>query len=288
MNDNKTLTSLKRELSLAAVTFYGIGTIIGAGIYVLVGKVAAASGVLLPFAFLLAGTIAAFTAFSYAELSSRFPQSAGSAIYIYQAWKQVRLSQLVGILVILTGIVSAATISRGFVGYLNLFVDLSPTVSILMLIGTLTLIALWGIKESAAVITLITLLEIGGLIYVLIASSSMPNILAWSDIRQPFIEDTGLLAIIAGSFLAFYAFIGFEDMVNVAEETKNPTKNMPFAIAIAICVSTLLYVGVALLAIRSLPVATLSNSKAPLADLVASAGYSAHFIGAISLVAVVR
>lgn len=279
--------ALKRSLSLPVISFYGIGTIIGAGIYVLIGKVGAAAGLSLPYAFLLAGVIAAFTALSYAELSSRFPISAGSAAYIWKAWRRPWPAQVVGTLVAITGVVSAATIANGFTGYLGLFIELPHALAITLLVALLTLIALWGINESALTVTLVTLIEVGGLLFVIYASRNAPPANEWVEIfALP--EWDALPGLIIGSFLAFYAFIGFEDMVNTAEEVKNPRKSLPRAILIAITVSTALYMAVAALAVRTLPVSQLGQSDAPLASMVTQAGYSPAFIGVISLFAVVN
>ncbi len=278
---------LRRALGFTSICFYGVGTIIGAGIYVLVGKVGLQAGIHLPLAFILAGIIATFTALSYAELSSRFPVSAGSAIYIHNTWKRAWLSKAVGLMVITTGIVSAATIANGFIGYLHLFIPIPGTLAIIGLILLLTLLACWGIQESAATVTLITLIEISGLIYVLYVGGSLEPVNNWSTILVPQSVDH-IIGIVAGSFLAFYAFIGFEDMVNMAEEVKSPRKTLPRAILIAIALSTLLYVSVALIAIRATPLETLTSSDAPLADVIGQSGRSTLFIGLISLFAVIN
>ncbi|BFM13954.1 amino acid permease [Maricurvus nonylphenolicus] len=287
MNQHENQPALKRSLSLWSISFYGIGTIVGAGIYVLIGKVGLEAGIYMPLSFLLAGVIAAFTALSYAEMSSRFPRSAGSAIFVFEAWHSAKASQITAIMVALSGIISAAAISNGFVGYLNLFIPLPPFTAITLLALILAVIAAWGIKESAVVITLITLIEVGGLLFVIYCGLTSDY-----DISRPLnfegFSSSNLLSIGVGSFLAFYAFIGFEDMVNVAEEVKDPRRNLPRAIIIAIVVSSILYISVALIAVISLPIEQLANSDAPLATIVKSAGYSTAFIGLISLFAVVN
>lgn len=277
---------LKRTLSLPLLIFYGLGTIVGAGIYVLIGKVALVSGVLSPLAFLVAGLIACLTAFSYAELSSRFPKSAGAAVYVQEGFGRKLISQIVGYLIVLTGIVSAATIVNGFMGYLNVFVSVPETLTLIALIVVLAVVAAWGIKESAILIMLITLLELGGLVFVLGAGGSSGA--SWQELMLPALDLASLNAIFLGGFLAFYAFIGFEDMVNVVEEVKNPSKTVPIAILVAVSVSTLLYIAVSLVALRSLPVEALATSSAPLADIVQQSGFSPVWISLISLVAVVN
>ena len=115
--------TLKRSLSPLLIIFYGLGTILGAGIYALVGEVAARAGLYTPLAFLIASAVAGFSAFSFAELSSRLPKSAGEALYTQRAFGHRLLSTTVGIMVITIGVISAATISLGFTGYLHVFID---------------------------------------------------------------------------------------------------------------------------------------------------------------------
>lgn len=280
-------TGLKRTLTLPVLIFYGLGTIIGAGIYVLVGKVAGVAGDLLPYAFALAGGIAAFTAFSYAELAARFPQSAGAALYADKAYGRQALSRLVGWLVIFTGVVSAATIINGFPGYLAIFVTLPPLWVKVGLALILAGIAAWGIRESAALIVTITLLELGGLVYVLVVGvMSVQNPAVDSVVEAA--PSGGGLGMLMGAFLAFYAFIGFEDMVNVVEEVKRPRRNVPLAILASVATATVLYVLVSFVALAAMPAGVLAASSAPLADLVAGAGVSPRLIALISLVAVIN
>lgn len=281
---------LKRSLSLPLITCYGIGTIVGAGIYVLIGEVAGLAGMYAPVAFALAALIAGFSAFSYAELSARHPRSAGEAVYVDEAFHRPLLSALTGWAVVLIGIVSAATIANGFVGYLHLFVQVPEGLAISSLILALGLLAIWGISESVWVATVITVLELLGLLMVLfLAGDSLAGLpQRWSELIPP-VESTPWVGIVLGAFLAFYAFIGFEDMVNVAEEVKNPQRNLPLAIIMALFITTGIYILIALTAVLGLPPEVLSQSKAPLATLVEEAGsYSPVSIGLISLIAVVN
>jgi APA family basic amino acid/polyamine antiporter len=281
---------LNRSLSLPLITFYGLGTIIGAGIYVLIGAVASKAGMFAPVSFLLAALIAGFTAFSYAELSSRLPRSAGEAVYIQEAFGIHWLSVLTGWSVVAIGLVSSATIANGFVGYLEVFIHVTPWLAITILVAGLGLIAAIGINQSVWLATLITLLEIGGLLYVLVIAGSNLDQLPerWADLI-PTMDDTTWNGIFIGAFLAFYAFIGFEDMVNVAEEVKDAPRLLPKAIIIALIASTLLYLSVAVVAVLSLPIEALANSDAPLASVVAASGHhNTLLISFISLIAVIN
>lgn len=280
--------SLKRSLSLPLLTLYGIGAILGAGIYVLIGAVAAEAGIYSPLAFLLAALVAGVTGFSYAELSARFPRSAGEAVYIEQAFQKPELTRLVGLLVIFTGIVSSATMATGMVGYWQVFFSSPPALVIVLFIAAITLVACWGIRESAWLITLITVTEVGGLIFVLYAGV---DYLDGSAITMPFPtlnDQAAWSGIMLAGFLAFYAYIGFEDMVNVAEEVKNPQRNLPLGILIALLFSTLLYMAVAIIALAVVPVNELAGHPAPLAKVVASSGYNNYWIAVISLIAIIN
>lgn len=278
---------LTRSLGLVTVTFYGLGTIVGAGIYVLLGSVAGLAGQWMPYAFLLAGLIAASTALSYAELSARLPHCAGASVYIQTAWQQKSLSIMVGWMLVLTGIVSAAAIANGFVGYLNEFLDTNPVVAITGLVCGLGLIAALNMQASARLVLLVTLLEVGGLLLV-IGYAWQSETAALGQAAVAIEPDGSWLGVLLGSFVAFYAFIGFEDMVNTVEEVKNPRRNMPLAIILAVLISTLLYFLVAWSALRMLPAQALANSDAPLAVIMESGGGSRQIISLISLVAVVN
>ena len=284
------MPQLKRSLSLSLVTFYGLGTILGAGIYVLIGKVVATAGIYTPWSFLIASLIAGLTAFTYAELSSRYPLSAGEAVYLQAGFDRKLLSAGVGILIILAGIVSAAAIARGFVGYFQQFWSLPGPLVITLLVVLLGSLAIWGIVESVRVAALFTLAEMLGL--AIIIWVALPDSVAlgvsFTAMATPaeFGEWNGILL---GGILAFYAYIGFEDMVNVAEEVRDPVKNMPIAILIALVVSTLLYMAVALVAIASGPIDELGRSEAPLALIYQrAAGTSPILISAIAMAAVVN
>lgn len=283
--------NLKRTIGFSMLTLYGLGTILGAGIYVLVGKVALYAGLYAPIAFILAATLAALSGYSYAALSSRFPKSAGEAVYIQEAFHIRALSTCVGWMVVLTGIVSAATITNGFVGYLQVFVHITDFWAVTLLLLSMTALAIWGVTESVIVTAITTIMGIIGLLLILVFS--LPAFLTLPDhlpALLPPVADGGVwFGILLGAFLAFYAFIGFEDMVNMAEEVKAPETSLPKAILAAIVISSVLYYLIALAAVLQLPMNALTASKAPMADIMAqhSAG-AANFISLISLAAVVN
>ena len=263
--------TLKRSLSLPLITFYGLGNILGAGIYVLVGKVAGESGYFAPLSFLIASIIAAISAFSYAELSARYPVSAGEAVYVHEGFGLQKLSMAVGLMITLAGIVSAAAIAHGFAGYFQVFFDLPGWLVITVLILLLGALAAWGINKSVQVAALLTLAEITGLLLIIYVGADQVTVFSQLPEQLDMLEQNdqsrnfSLLGIFSGAFLAFYAYIGFEDMVNIAEEVKNPQRNMPRAILWCVIVSTLLYGGVTLVSLSVLTPAELAQTDAPLA-----------------------
>jgi len=280
--------NLKRSVTLPMVILYGLGTIIGAGIFVLVGKVAGIAGIYTPFAFLLAAIIAGLTALSYAELSSRFPKSAGEAIYIEETFHLRWFSVVIGFAIAIIGIVSAATIANGAVGYIQVFIDLPAWLISTLIIIILTTLAAWGIKESVSVAAFTTSISIIALLMIVFINTdnllSLPQRLP--ELVPPMTQEV-IASVMLGAFIAFYAFIGFEDMINIAEEVERPSYNMPKAIALTLLITTLLYVCISLTAILSVPVKTLAASDAPLVTLIdESPSYVKTLIGLISIFAI--
>lgn len=281
---------LKRSLSLPIITFYGLGTILGAGIYVLVGKIAGIAGMQAPFAFLIAAILATLTGLSYTELTARYPKSAGEAIFIQQGLNIKFISVSAGLLIVVSGMVSTATMAHGFVGYFSEFFQAPNWLVMTVIIVLLGGLAIWGIQESATVAMLITFVEVAGLLIILWSG--------WDNLAQlperipellPTFSATTWTAILAAGFVAFYAYIGFEDMVNLAEEVKNPEKNLPKAIIYAVVGSTILYIAVSLVAVLSVSPEQLATTDAPLALVYkTNTGKSAGFISLISLFAILN
>ncbi len=281
---------LSRELGVALLLFYGLGNILGAGIYVLVGKVAGVAGYSSVLSFVVACIIAIFTALSYMELASRYPVSSGEAVYIKEGIGSKNLAIASGIFIALAGLISAAALSHGFVGYLSEFISIPVPFSITMIILLLVLLSIKGIKASIITASIFTAIEIFGLL--LIIYFGFDNIINPNIPYTQFIPEFGIAEvgiIFLGSFLAFYAFIGFEDMVNVAEEVKNPTQTFPRAILLALIISTILYILIILVALQSLELEQLVSSKAPLSDIYQNiSGYNPMVISIIGLFAVIN
>ena len=257
---------LLRVLTTPLLTLYGLGVTVGAGIYVLIGETTAEAGIYAPASFLVAAIVVAFTAFSYAELSSKYPISAGEAAYVEAGFKSRNLTIAVGLAVALSGVVSASVVAIGAASYLHqLFTDMPQQLLTAFIVITMGIVAFWGIKQSVIVAAVVTIIEIGGLIMVIywgsfVAEASGVNL----EQMVPPLIGGHWFGIGTASLLAFYAFVGFEDMANVAEEVKNPVKTMPRAIMLTLILATLLYLGTAVATITSVPLNLLSSSEAPL------------------------
>ena len=261
-------TGLKRVLSLPLLVLYGLGTTIGAGIFVLTGKVAGVAGGFAPLAFLSAAILAGLAALCFAELAVRHPESGGAAVYVKEGLGSDRLALLTGGLVILAGLVSTATIITGFAGYAG---DMVPAPALALKLGAavlLGLIAFWGVQESVTVAATVTIAEVGVLIAICLFGLPGLTLDGIGKAMQPATADAVIWAGVAsGALLAFYAFIGFEDIVNVAEETRDPHRTLPRAIIVTLVVTSILYVAVSLIAVTAAPLNELAGSTAPLTFL---------------------
>lgn len=268
--------SLKRSIGYPALVLYGLGTMVGGGFYALLGRVAGLAGTAAPVAFLVAGGLAALTAASFAELSSRFPWSAGAAAYVREAFGSRMLSVSVGALVILTGIVSAATLAVASAGFLQEFLPVPMVAGILFLLFAMTALAAWGVDQSVAAVVIITVIEVGALIAVVLLSgkSVLGTDTDWSQLLPA--AGVGVWAgIFSGAFLAFYAFLGFEDMVNMAEEVKDVRRVLPRAVVVSLFLTVIIYMLVSVVAVLAVPVEELAAARAPIARIVEGRGWFA-------------
>ncbi|WP_230281668.1 APC family permease [Croceicoccus sp. Ery15] len=283
-------TALKPALSRGMLAVYGIGTILGAGIYVVVGKVAGEAGALAPLAFLAAAVAAGFTGLSYAELSARIPESGGSAAYIARGFNRRWLTGITGWALILTGLVSAATITTGFAGYLSVFVALPDALLVPLVAGVLTAVAAMGVKQAAWFMALTTALEIGGLLLVIGflggELAHFPAAFGAALDAGPVLPLAG--SVMAGAVLSFYAFIGFEDLATLAEEARDPKRAIPFAIVVSLAGALVLYLLVSAIAVSAVPPETLRDSGAPLSDILAAHNGPADLLALIGLVTILN
>ena len=236
------MAGLKRTLGLAECIFFGVGSILGAGIYTLIGKVAGLSGNFIWLSFGIAAITALFTAFSYAELSAAFPTAGGEYEYAKRAFGK-RTGVFLGMIISLNGIISGATVSVGFAGYLAGLTGIAMLAGALGIIGLVFAINASGIRESSVVNIIFTLIEAGGLFFVIYAA--FPSI---GQVDYMELPPGGVNSILAASALAFFAYIGFEDIVKLAEETTTPEKNIPRALLISSAIVIVVYSLVAVCA----------------------------------------
>lgn len=268
---------LRRSISLPLLIAYGVGTMVGGGFYALLGRVAHHAGLQAPIAMVLAAGVAGVTAISFCELSSRWPYSAGESRYVHEAFGLTWLSIAVGWAVIATGVVSAATLTTATAGFIQDLTNISTTAGVILFVLLLTGIAVRGILESVWVAAVIMVIEVGGLIWVLASNASalstLPEQLPEMVPDASWVEWSGILT---AAFLSFYAFIGFEDMVNEAEEVRDPRRTLPRGILWALCVTTLLYLFVLVVCVLAVPVDDLARSRTPLSLLVSKQGEAAR------------
>jgi len=271
------------------LVLYGLGTIVGAGIYALVGEVAGRAGMYAPFGFLMASALAATTVLSFAELSARLPLSAGEAAYVHEGFGVASLATFVGLVVATAGCVSAATVANGFVGYLAELATVPRAPVIIGFTATLGLVAAWGIRESAAAVAIMTLAEVAGLVLLIAVAWPTADVGARAAELLPPLSVDVWTGISAASLLAFFAFLGFEDMVNVAEEVRDVTRTLPLAIVIVLVLSTALYVALATVVVLVVEPSELAATDAPLALVYERAtGSPAHVLSIISMLAMVN
>lgn len=257
------MSELKRHMGLFHLTMYGVGLILGAGIYVLIGEAAGFAGNSMWLSFLLGAIVAIFAGLSYAELSALFPKAAAEYTFVKNAFKNDFFAFIIGWLTAITSVIVAATVSLGFGGYLTQFIELPITIGAIFLIGILSIVNFIGIKESAWANTIFALITAGGLVLIIFLGFSIEL----NESVDYFEAPNGMTGIILAFVLIFFAFIGFEDMANVAEEVRKPQKTIPRAIILSVVITGIIYILVSLSVIRILNWEVLAASSAPLADV---------------------
>ena len=261
-------TRLNRVLTFPLVLLYGLGVTIGAGIYVLVGEATSRAGAFAPFAFVLAALVMIFPALSFSELAVRYPFASGSAQYAEEGLKSRFAGFCVGMAVISADLVTAATISLGAAGYLQTIVPLPPWILFTIAVSAMGGIVAWGIKESVLLASAMTILEISGLLAIFAGGlSSDPGLLLRMNQLFPDWNSAALIGVLQASLLAFFSFIGFEDIANIAEEVRDPRRTIPRAIVITLGVSSLLYMLVVVVALSTVGAEALAGQSAPLSFL---------------------
>jgi APA family basic amino acid/polyamine antiporter len=253
---------LKRSVNLFTLIMYGIGIILGAGIYAIIGKAAGMAGNSLWMAFLIAALVGLLTGLSYMELISMFPQTAAEYIYVKNSVQSKSIAFIAGWMMLVAGIVSASTVAIGFANYFSELIGGQTVLVAIVLLIVLSAVNLWGISESTKLNVVFTLIEITGLAIVIFAA--VPNLGTVDLLAMP----NGLFGVISGSALIFFAFTGFESIANVAEETKNPQKTAPRALLAAITITTIIYILTSISIVNLASPEQLASSSAPLSFAV--------------------
>ncbi len=262
---------LKRGITPMLLVFFILGDIVGAGIYALVREVGAAVGGAIWTAFLAAFILAIFTAASYAELVTKYPRAGGSATYVNNAFKNPLVSFMVAFAVMASGITSACTLTIAFSGdYLNQFISVPIVAAALVFMLVVGLVNFYGISESVRINVVLTSVEIFGLLLIVLIGV----LVLFGGTGDPgrafeFKEGASVLtALLGGTVLAFYALIGFDDSVNVAEETRHPSRNYPRAMFGGLLAAGVIYLLVTFTASMVVPTGALAESSGPLLEVV--------------------
>jgi amino acid transporter len=253
------------------MALYGLGSMLGAGIYGLIGKAAGQAGNAVWLAFVVALVAALLTALSYASLGSRYPRAAGAAYVTERAYGFALLSFMVGIALVCSGLTSIATQSQVFAANIAALFGLEALPLPLLALGfllILTGIVFRGIRESIWVNVVCTLIEAGGLL--LLIAAGAPYLGSVDYLETPTLPggDHAALMVMQAAVLAFFAFIGFEDMINVAEETREPERTVPLGLILAMAGAAFLYIGVALTSVSVVPWAELAEAPGPITAVI--------------------
>jgi len=283
--------SLKRAIGPVELTLYALGSMLGSGIYALVGKAAGVVGNAVWLSFIAALCAALLTALSYASLGSRYPRAGGASYVTDRAFGWPILSFAVGLALVCSGMTSVATQSRVFATNLASLLGVASIPVEAFALGFLLItagIVFRGIRESMWVNVVCTLVEVTGLLIVIAVGFSYWGSVDYFETPASTLEGSTALLILQGSILTFFAFIGFEDTYNVAEEVKNPETTIPIALVTAMLLATVLYIAVAISAVSVVPYQELSAAPAPLAAVLerAAPAFPAVVLVAITMFAV--
>lgn len=281
---------LQRRIGLLTLTFYGVGDILGAGVYGLIGKAAGELGNGVWLGFVIGAIAAALTGISYASLGSRYPKAGGCAYILFRAFKSPMLSYVMGFAVLFSGVTSMATSSRAFAGYL---VPIAPFLTNGMAIAIFAIliagIVLVGIRESMMLNIVCTLIEVSGLLIIIFAGFRFLGNVDYTDMHTAANPVRGMHweRALSGAILTFYSFIGFEDMLNVSEEVKKPSITIPRALLMSVFISSTIYLLLSVVAVSVIPASLLANSTQPLVEVVKVAfpAFPAKVFSIISLFA---
>jgi len=265
-----------RSLGLAQVTTSGVALIIGAGVYVLLAPATERAGGLVWLSFVVSAALCALSAFSYMEMSSMFPKAGSEHEFARQVFP-AGVAFVVGWAMALALIVATATVALGFARYLGAFVNVDERIGALLLLVAVAAVSWLGMGQAIRVVAVFAIVEVGGLLLAIV-------------IGIPRIGDHDLLSggdfsgVVSGAALIFFAFIGFDEVISLSEETRNPRKTVPRALILALLISTVLYTGVAIAGVSVLGSEALGQSSRPMADIL-EVGLGSASSDAVSLIA---
>ena len=264
--------TLLRTIGPFQLMLYGLGSMLGAGIYGLVGKAAGQLGSAIWMAFFVSMVAALLTGLSYASIASRYPKAGGAAYVTQRAYGKPLLSYLVGLAVVCSGLTSIATQSNVVAANVKALFGWEAVPIELLALGFLLIIAgvlVRGIRESLWFNLVCTGIEAAGLL--LVIAVGIDHWGSVSLLEVPPHDGSMALIVMQGAVLTFFSFIGFEDMLNVSEEVKNPRRNMPLAMISAMLIATAIYMAVAITAVSVVPWQELAAAAGPLTEVVARA-----------------
>ena len=253
------IVALKPVLGPVQLAFYGVGVVVGAGVYSVIGSAAGTAGQNLWLSFIVGAVVAVLTGFSYAELATSFPSSGAEYKFIKAALPRFDLiSFVIGLIILIGGAAAAATVAVAFGGYLRTFIDIPDWLSASALLAGCTAFNIWGLRESSWANIAFTSAEVAGLVLVIAAGSTTGRLL------EPLSVTIGAGVLPAASTV-FFVYLGFEKIANMTEEVRNPERNVPLSIFVSLGVTAVLYVLVSLAVVVLVAPAELARSDAPLA-----------------------
>jgi len=271
------MPELERSLSLWQITLMSIGIILGAGIYVVIGESAGLTGNSVWLSFIIGAIVASFSGLSYAELASRFPKAGAEYVYVENSFG-TRVAWIAGWLVLSGSVIGGATVVIGFSRYFSALFNtpiILIAIIVLIIIGIILII---GVQETASLTIFFTLIESIGLIIIIVIGLPYLGKVNYLEMTN------GIKGLIEGGILIFFSYIGFQGVARLAEETKDPEKNIPKAIIYSLSITTIIYILVALSAVSIVPWSELAASKGPLA-LVAQYVLGENSIFILSVIA---
>lgn len=288
-------SGLKRSITGPQLFFYTLGDVLGSGIYVLIGLVAAAVGGAFWIAFAVGITVAAITGSAYAELATKYPRAAGASLYVNKAFGNKALTFLVTISFLSASFAAAGSLASGFAAYFaELFASPPTLLVMLVFLAALTIVNFIGITESVVVNMMMTFVEVAGLAIILLCgiwyaaegNADFGTLVDFSADGNP------ALAVLAGVSLSFFAMTGFENTANVAEETVDPHRSFPRSMVGGMIVAGVVYVLVSIAAALTVDTATLAKSPAALLEVVEkgilpiSSGFMSNLFAVIAMIAI--